>query len=70
MTKKFNTSKRNEYTIIIYKGDKTTMNNVNDMTMAIITKQQEEIERLQKIVKLQEQMITILEEIVENKSTK
>lgn len=46
------------------------MNNVNDMTMAIITKQQEEIERLQKIVKLQEQMITILEEIVESKSTK
>ena len=46
------------------------MNNVNDMTIAIITKQQEEIERLQKIVKLQEQMITILEEIVENKSTK
>ena len=44
------------------------MNNVNDMTMAIITKQQEEIERLQKIVKLQEQMITILEEIVESKS--
>ena len=46
------------------------MNNVNDMTIAIITKQQKEIERLQKIVKLQEQMITILEEIVENKSTK
>ena len=46
------------------------MNNVNDMTIAIITKQQEEIERLQKIVKLQEQMITILEEIVENKLTK
>lgn len=46
------------------------MNNVNDMTMAIITKQQEEIERLQKIVKLQEQMITILEEIVESKSAK
>lgn len=46
------------------------MNNINDMTMAIITKQQEEIERLQKIVKLQEQMITILEEIVESKSAK
>lgn len=46
------------------------MNNVNDMIMAIITKQQEEIERLQKIVKLQEQMITILEEIVESKSAK
>lgn len=46
------------------------MNNVNDMIMAIITKQQEEIERLQKIVKLQEQMITILEEIVKSKSAK
>lgn len=46
------------------------MNNVNDMTITIISKQQEEIERLQKIVKLQEQMITILEEIVESKSAK
>ena len=46
------------------------MNNVNDMTIAIISKQQEEIERLQKIVKLQEQVITILEEIVESKSAK
>lgn len=38
------------------------MNNVNDMTNAIIIKQQEDIEKLQMIIKLQEQMIAILKE--------
>lgn len=38
------------------------MNNVNDMINAIIIKQQEDIEKLQMIIKLQEQMIAILKE--------
>lgn len=42
------------------------MNNVNDMTNAIIIKQQEDIEKLQRIIKLQEQMIAILKEELAN----